>query len=193
MGHPPKLLTNRQLANWHAWLDDNVRQNASGAMDGAPRLKPGVRHSPTLAELRPGGRHDVLGRRRAVAQDSAPSEEALSQAFGEMLERLARKLGPAEWKALHQQLRGDVDEPEQAEDDETAETRPARQDWEPQHAPDVSHMSAFGGPVPSAEQRQDGTRRMASDSIGFQPRPRPSTVTAASVESFYAQFPEARK
>ncbi|MEA1649208.1 hypothetical protein UAJ10_09275 [Nitrospirillum sp. BR 11164] len=94
-----------------------------------------------------------------------------------ILTRLAKRCSPEEWAEFHRLLRGD----EGAVDNDNPDTQADERDRPP--AMDAAMRGLMG--------RELG--RIAIDTTGIQPAPRPAVVKPAAAADFYTRFPEAKR
>ncbi len=182
MPHPNRMIPDRELNNFRIFLKANphlTNYGSEGAFDAKPsgskniRFNKEKRFTVALDEFSRGGAFD------AEAEESSQPQNGLTL---DGLKRLARKLSPEGWAALHEALNEDP-ETEGAEDE----------------PPDFLGKPEVGKGPPAMDsaaanrfaERYPDIASVKANTIGQQPVPKPMRVTTKAAESFNALFPEA--
>ncbi|WP_413989361.1 hypothetical protein ACMDCR_25830 [Labrys okinawensis] len=232
-GHPTRALSDYELANWHLWADEHISHPKEYAADGAlrdalvkkyktpeaavralgldaslltgaPTVKRSFDRSPTLDDLKKGGRHDYVGRRRLATDEDPDSDESeLSP-----LHRVVRTIGALAPEDFETNKKAFIDfmqrksaKAEEAEDDD-----PDMAGDEPEPFPGRPRPGGTMDPMKGA---QDGAVRKrfadmhpgapaVSTGFGFgvstgSPADRHKAPSAKARASFAEMFPDAMK
>lgn len=179
MSHPVRFYTDYELANFAGFILRNPNgPQAEGAFDSAPNRKYRGRGIPRH-EFSPRGAYDQRPRgvkhlgRDAELESEEKTEGGEKQAdldqFAALAVRFAREMSVKEWMDLYARIQSEGAVDDDPDVDETG-------------LPKAMDASIF-----------PGTQRIAFDTIGIQPTPKPARISAKAAASFHEIFPEARR
>ncbi|KAA1174651.1 hypothetical protein FP026_29640 [Rhizobium tropici] len=187
MGHPNDLLSDRELHNFAVFLKANphlTHPPSQGAFDAMPskiRRVPGKQIKAPSKDFRKGGRFDTA---RYALDEADPDDRALPDGGTDgtdLLRRLLTALNREDWIAIWDQAHpgAEDDLPENGIDpDEERKSRPP--------AMDSAAARSFAQRFPDAALVRVNT-------MGQQPAPKSSHMTAKGAASFYEMYPDAAR